>query len=115
MAESYPERPVGIDDDTRTLHKLGYAQELFRAMGGFSNFAISFTIISVLSGCVTLYPLIPINGGYTAASIGWRPTVTRTTMGYWLSFSQTNPGWMPHPSSIYQWASAAGPACWKAS
>ncbi len=46
-----------IAQDIKRLHGLGYAQELFRAMGGFSNFAISFTIISILSGCVTLFYL----------------------------------------------------------
>jgi hypothetical protein len=40
------------DHDTRMLHALGYAQELRRGMSGFSNFAISFTIISILSGNV---------------------------------------------------------------
>src|SRR2546427_3522253 len=43
-----------IRADTARLHQLGYAQQLFRDMGGFSNFAISFTIISVLTGGVTL-------------------------------------------------------------
>ena len=43
------------DKDRRMLHALGYAQELSRSMGGFSNFAISFTIISILSGTLTLY------------------------------------------------------------
>src|SRR5687767_7929083 len=38
------------ETDEQTLHKLGYAQELFRGMGGFQNFAISFTIISILAG-----------------------------------------------------------------
>ena len=42
-------------DDERRLHELGYAQELRRHMSGFSNFAVSFTIISILSGCLTLY------------------------------------------------------------
>ena len=42
-------------EDEKLLHKLGYAQELFRAMGGFQNFAISFTIISILAGCLTSY------------------------------------------------------------
>ena len=37
-------------EDEKILHKLGYAQELFRAVGGFQNFAISFTIISILAG-----------------------------------------------------------------
>ena len=42
-------------DDVGLLHRLGYAQELFRSMGGFSNFAISFTIISILAGTLTSY------------------------------------------------------------
>ncbi|HEY0754707.1 MAG TPA: hypothetical protein VGD98_12145, partial [Ktedonobacteraceae bacterium] len=64
-----------IAADIQRLHGLGYAQELFRAMGGFSNFAISFTIISVLSGCLTLFYLTSLDGGFTAASIGW-PLIT---------------------------------------
>ena len=44
-----------IQQDVRDLHGLGYAQELFRTMGGFSNFAISFSIISILTGAVILY------------------------------------------------------------
>src|SRR3989442_3266402 len=44
-----------IRADTDRLHQMGYAQQLFRDMGGFSNFAISFTIISVLTGGLTLY------------------------------------------------------------
>ena len=44
-----------IRQDVHDLHSLGYAQELFRSMGGFSNFAISFSIISILTGAVILY------------------------------------------------------------
>src|SRR2546427_11860640 len=44
-----------IHQDTADLHKLGYAQALLRSMGGFSNFAISFSIISILTGAVILY------------------------------------------------------------
>jgi len=44
-----------IQQDVHDLHRLGYAQELFRSMGGFSNFAISFSIISILTGAVILY------------------------------------------------------------
>ena len=45
--------PPHLTDDETSLHKLGYAQELLRAMGVFRNFAISFTIISILAGCLT--------------------------------------------------------------
>ena len=38
------------DRDSRELGKFGYKQELHRTMGGFSSFAISFSLISVLTG-----------------------------------------------------------------
>ena len=44
-----------MTEDEQRLHEMGYAQELRRRMSGFSNFAVSFTIISILSGCLTLY------------------------------------------------------------
>jgi amino acid transporter len=36
--------------DSKELQKLGYSQQLNRTMGGFSSFAISFSLISVLTG-----------------------------------------------------------------
>ncbi len=58
-------------EDEQILHKLGYAQELFRAMGGFRNFAISFTIISILAGCLTSYFVAFERGGPVAVTWGW--------------------------------------------
>jgi hypothetical protein len=55
LPRSRPVADLVQDKDRRILHALGYAQELRRSMSGFSNFAISFTIISVLSGTLTLY------------------------------------------------------------
>ena len=40
-------------------------------MSGFSNFAVSFTIISVLSGCLTLYYFGMTYGGPVAIVWGW--------------------------------------------
>ena len=57
--------------DVQTLHSLGYAQELLRRMSGFSNFAVSFTIISILSGCLTLYGFGMNTGGPVSMNIGW--------------------------------------------
>src|SRR5918997_2664778 len=59
------------DEDESLLHKLGYAQVLYREMGGFSNFAISFTIISVLAGCLTSYYIAFNAGGPVALTWGW--------------------------------------------
>src|SRR3981081_4636636 len=56
--------------DVQTLHRLGYAQELLRRMSGFSNFAVSFTIISILSGCLTLYAFGMNAGGPIVMTIG---------------------------------------------
>jgi amino acid transporter len=58
-------------EDEQTLHKLGYAQELYRSMGGFQNFAISFTIISILAGCLTSYTIGFNQGGPVAITWGW--------------------------------------------
>src|SRR5690348_14048762 len=72
MAESFPERAaVTVDADRQTLHRLGYAQELYRSMGGFQNFAISFTIISILAGCLTSYAIGFNQGGPVAITWGW--------------------------------------------
>src|SRR5260370_6301744 len=50
---------------------MGYAQELARRMSTFSNFAVSFTIISILSGCLTLYAYGMSTGGPIIMNIGW--------------------------------------------
>src|ERR1700728_3677276 len=60
-----------VESDVAQLHKLGYAPELRRRMGGFSNFAVSFTIISVLSGCLTLYYFGMTYGGPVDLVWGW--------------------------------------------
>ena len=59
------------DKDRQMLHMLGYAQELSRRMSGFSNFAISFTIISILSGTLTLYATGINYGGPIQEAYGW--------------------------------------------
>ena len=59
------------DEDEETLASLGYKQSLQRGWSGFSNFAISFTIISVFAGCFTTYGQAWNNGGPIAISWGW--------------------------------------------
>src|SRR6266567_1546641 len=90
----------------KRLHTLGYAQELFRAMGGFSNFAISFTIISILSGCVTLFYLVPTTTGYSAASIGW-PLVTIFVVIVALGMAELASAF-PTAGGLYYWSSKLG-------
>src|SRR5260370_21630467 len=76
-----------LTDDTRRLHELGYAQELARRMSGFSNFAVSFTIISILSGCLTLYGYGMATGGPAIIVWGW-PLVRIMTLFVGLSMAE---------------------------
>ena len=57
--------------DEQKLAELGYKQELNRGWSGFSNFAISFSIICILAGCFTTYGQALKNGGPIAISIAW--------------------------------------------
>ena len=57
--------------DEKRLAALGYKQELNRGWSGFSNFAISLTIICILSGCFTTFGQAWNDGGPIAISIGW--------------------------------------------
>src|SRR3978361_2425178 len=70
MATTTPGPEVRGSDEQR-LRELGYAQELNRSWSGFQNFAISFTIISILAGCFTTYGQAWNNGGPIAISWGW--------------------------------------------
>jgi hypothetical protein len=60
-----------LSEDERRLAELGYKQELDRSWSGFSNFAISFSIISILAGCFTTFGQGFNNGGPVAISWGW--------------------------------------------
>ncbi|GAA3198709.1 amino acid permease [Actinocorallia longicatena] len=71
MSVKEPADQPTLSDDERRLHELGYAQELSRSMSGFSNFAVSFTIISVLSGCLTSYTIGLNGGGPVIITWGW--------------------------------------------
>ncbi|HYT34298.1 MAG TPA: amino acid permease, partial [Ktedonobacteraceae bacterium] len=107
MSDSKPStKDELIAHDMKRLHGMGYAQELFRAMGGFSNFAISFTIISILSGCVTLFYLIPYTVGYPAASIGW-PLVTIFVVIVALGMAELASAY-PTAGGLYYWSSKLG-------
>jgi amino acid transporter len=77
-AQPVGDRPVGegapgetLGTDEQQLADLGYKQELARGWSAFTNFAISFTIISVLAGTFTTFGFAWQNGGPIAASIGW--------------------------------------------
>ena len=92
-----------IQQDVADLHKLGYAQELFRSMGGFSNFAISFSIISILTGAVILYDYGLAWAGTAAVLIGW-PLVTVFVLLIAASMAEIASAY-PTAGGLYYWAS----------
>jgi amino acid transporter len=104
-----PHRPSASEDE-RELSRLGYAQELFRTMGGFSNFAISFSIISILTGAVTLYGHGLRMGGPFEMAAGW-PLVTLFTMTVAMSMAELASA-LPTSGSVYHWASKLGGRSW---
>src|SRR6202050_3875939 len=92
-----------VNDDVPQLHKLGYAQELRRRMGGFSNFAVSFTIISVLSGCLTLYYFGMTYGGPVVIVWGWIIVGLFTTI-VGLGMAEIASAY-PTAGGLYYWSS----------
>ena len=92
-----------LQQDRKDLHKLGYAQELFRSMGGFSNFAISFSIISILTGAVILYDYGLAWAGTAAVLIGW-PLVTVFVLLIAASMGEIASAY-PTAGGLYYWAS----------
>ncbi|MEO8252554.1 MAG: amino acid permease [Chloroflexota bacterium] len=99
-----------IQQDVRDLHRLGYAQELFRSMGGFSNFAISFSIISILTGAVILYDYGLAWAGTAASLIGW-PLVTIFVLAIAASMSEVASAY-PTAGGLYYWASRMKGKAW---
>src|SRR5271163_4016869 len=111
MADDIAAVPAASTDEQR-LHELGYAQELRRRMSGFSNFAVSFTIISILSGCLTLYGYGMGTGGPTIIVWGW-PIVGIMTLFVGLAMAEVCSSF-PTAGGLYYWsaklAKTNGPA-----
>src|SRR5438552_977939 len=103
-------REEAIQQDVRDLHSLGYAQELFRSMGGFSNFAISFSIISILTGAVILYDYGLAWAGTAASLIGW-PLVTIFVLAIAASMAEVASAY-PTAGGLYYWASRMKGVAW---
>ncbi len=96
--------------DEQRLAELGYKQELSRGWSGFSNFAISFSIISVLAGCFTTYGQALNNGGPIAISIAW-PLISLIILCVAFSMAELASAF-PTAGGIYYWSSKLGGAGW---
>src|SRR6476469_8905917 len=97
---------VHLNDDEQRLAELGYKQELNRSWSGFSNFAISFSIISILAGCFTTFFAGWNNGGPAAIAWGW-PILSLFILVIGLCMSELVSAF-PTSGGIYWWASKLG-------
>ena len=105
-----PMTETAIDEDVGRLHALGYAQELARRLSGFSNFAISLSIICILAGGVTSFHLGLCSAGGASIGLGWPlvslfALVVAATMGQLAST-------FPTAGGLYHWSSILGGRGW---
>src|ERR1700761_6639601 len=102
--------PGTLSADEQRLAELGYKQELKRGWSGFSNIAISFSIISILAGSFSPYGQAWLNVGPLAISIGW-PVISLLILTVAFSMSELASA-MPTAGGIYYWASRLGGPAW---
>ena len=105
MTQPPPPSPA-IDADAALLAKLGYAQDLQRRMGRFSNFAVSFSIICILAGGITAFPSALGAGGGLSVAIGWL-VGAGFAMVVALSMAQIASAF-PTAGGLYHWGSILG-------
>jgi amino acid transporter len=97
---------LGVRTDEELLAQLGYKQELNRSWSGFSNFAISFSIISILAGCFTTFSSGWNGGGPAAIAWGW-PILAALILCIGLCLAELVSAY-PTSGGIYWWASKLG-------
>jgi amino acid transporter len=94
------------EQDAAELKKMGYEQELHRHMGGFSNFAISFSIICILAGGISAFPLALGGAGGASVGIGWLVGAAFATIVA-LAMAQISSSY-PTAGGLYHWGSILG-------
>ena len=116
-APQVPKNPVEtsqeeslIEQDVKTLHSLGYAQELLRRMSGFSNFAVSFSIICILSGGINSFHLGFSSVGGAAIGLGWIFSCLLSLLVA-LAMAQVASAF-PTAGGLYHWAAILGGKGW---
>jgi amino acid transporter len=99
-----------VDEDVHLLNSLGYGQELLRHMSGFSNFAVSFSIICILAGGITSFPQGFSSVGGAAIGLGW-PACCLLSLCVALAMAQLASAF-PTAGGLYHWAAILGGRGW---
>ena len=105
-----PEEYAGATEDIKQLHSMGYSQELARRMSGFSNFAISFSIICILAGGITSFQAAFSGAGGASIGIGW-PLSCAFSLIVAASMGQIGSAY-PTAGGLYHWSSILGGRAW---
>ena len=101
---SYTE--VDKKNDVKVLHSMGYAQELERRLSRFSNFAVSFSIICILSGGINSLAQGTSGAGGIAIGIGWLVGCF-VSLTFAIAMSQISSAY-PTAGGLYHWGSILG-------
>ncbi|REK19122.1 MAG: amino acid permease [Planctomycetota bacterium] len=96
--------------DVQLLNSLGYSQELLRRMSGFSNFAISLSIICIVAGGITSFPLGLSSVGGASIGLGW-PLSCLMSLCVALAMAQIASAF-PTAGGLYHWAAILGGRGW---
>ncbi|MCC7476288.1 MAG: amino acid permease [Pirellulales bacterium] len=111
MAENtHPTDHHAVSEDVQTLHRMGYAQELARCLSGFSNFAISLSIICILAGGLTSFHIGYCSVGGAAIGLGW-PAMCLLSLAVAATMGQIASSF-PTAGGLYHWASILGGRGW---
>src|SRR4051812_26838435 len=105
-----PDAPDPTADDVRTLHRLGYPQELARVLDGFSNFALSLSIICILAGGLTSFHVGFCAAGGASVGLGW-PLMCLLSLGGAAPMGQMASAF-PTAGGLYHWAAVLGGRGW---
>jgi len=94
------------NEDVKILHSMGYAQELSRRMSAFSNFAISFSIICILSGGINSFAQATGSIGGAGAGVGWIVGCCVSAV-FAIAMAQIASAY-PTAGGLYHWGSILG-------
>ena len=93
-------------EDMKVLHGMGYAQELERRLSRFSNFAVSFSIICILSGGINSLAQGTSGAGGISIGIGWLVGCF-VSLTFAVAMSQISSAY-PTAGGLYHWGSILG-------
>jgi amino acid transporter len=110
MSDPASDEARTIAADIETLHRMGYRQELVRRMSGFSNYAISLSIICILSGGITSFHQGLCSVGGAAIGLGW-PAASLLALAFAATMGQVASAF-PTAGGLYHWAAILGDRGW---